>query len=385
MGTAGVFPRALFPLDGSLSSVYTGKNRLPKGKRSVSPTMYHFESDYVNGTLPQVLEALTATNGEETVGYGLDPHCERARTLIRAACQAPEAQVSFLLGGTQANTTVIAAALRPHQGVLCADTGHINVHESGAIEATGHKVLPLPAENGKLSARQIRAAWTAHWSDVCHEHMVQPGMVYLSQPTEIGTLYSKGELEDISRVCRECGLFLYADGARLSYALAAPDNDLSLPDLARLTDVFYIGGTKTGLLFGEAVVITNDLLKRDFRYHIKQHGGMLAKGRLLGVQFAALFTDELYLKAGRHAIDAARRLRTAFLKAGVPFFADSPTNQQFVILTKEQQRLLSQHFIYEYWAKVDGHRDAVRFCTSWSTSDAALEQLEADLLAMSCR
>lgn len=347
--------------------------------------MYHFESDYVNGTLPQVLDALTTTNEENTVGYGMDPYCERARELIRSACQAPESQVSFLLGGTQANTTVISAALRPHQGVLCADSGHINVHESGAIEATGHKVLPLPAENGKITAAQIRTAWTAHWSDANHEHMVQPGMVYLSQPTETGTLYSKAELSDISLVCRGCGLFLYVDGARLSYALAAPGNDLTLPDLARLTDVFYIGGTKTGLLFGEAVVISNDRLKQDFRYHIKQHGGMLAKGRLLGIQFATLFTDELYLKAGQHAIVAAQRLKTAFQKAGIPFFADSPTNQQFVILTKEQQRQLSQHFLFERWAKVDEHRDALRFCTSWSTDNAALDQLEADLLAMSCQ
>lgn len=347
--------------------------------------MYHFESDYVNGTLPQVLDALIASNEDSTVGYGLDPYSDRARALIRQACQAPEALVSFLVGGTQANTTVIAAALRPHQGVLCAESGHINVHESGAIEATGHKVLALPAREGKLSAAQVRAVWTAHWSDANHEHMVQPGMVYLSQPTETGTLYSKAELESLSQVCRECGLFLYVDGARLSYALAAPENDAALPDLARLADVFYIGGTKTGLLFGEAVVITNDLLKRDFRYHIKQHGGMLAKGRLLGVQFAALFTNGLYLKAGQHAINAAHRLRLAFQKAGVPFYADSPTNQQFPILTKDQQKLLGQHFVYEYWAKVDDSRDAVRFCTSWSTQEAALEQLEADLLTLCCQ
>lgn len=347
--------------------------------------MYHFESDYVNGALPAVLDALVASNADQTVGYGLDPYSDKARSLIRAACEAPEAQVSFLVGGTQANATVISAALRPHQGVLCAESGHINVHESGAIEATGHKVLSLPARDGKLSAAQVWAAWTAHWSDANHEHMVQPGMVYLSQPTETGTLYTKAELEHLSQICRECGLYLYVDGARLSYALAAPENDLTLPDLARLADVFYIGGTKTGLLFGEAVVVTSDLLKQDFRYHIKQHGGMLAKGRLLGVQFSALFTDELYLKAGRHAIDAAHRLCAGFEKAGIPFYVHSPTNQQFPILTKEQQKLLSQHFIYEHWAKVDEQRDAVRFCTSWSTEEAALQQLEADLIALCCR
>lgn len=344
--------------------------------------MNHFESDYVNGALPQVLEALVRTNGDETVGYGMDPYCDRARALIRQACQAPDAQVSFLVGGTQANTTVIAAALRPHQGVLCAESGHINVHETGAVEATGHKVLSLPGQNGKLSAAQIRAVWEAHINDGNHEHMVQPGMVYLSHPTETGTLYSLAELEDISRVCRACGLFLFVDGARLGYALASPESDVTLSDLARLTDVFYIGGTKTGLLFGEAVVISNPTLQRDFRYHIKQHGGMLAKGRLLGIQFATVFEDGLYVRACRTGIDAARRLVNVFRQTGVPFYADSPTNQIFPILTKDQQAKLSLRHRYEHWAKVDDDRDAVRFCTSWSTTEAALAQLEEDIRSL---
>ena len=251
--------------------------------------MYHFESDYVNGCLPQVLEALVTTNGDHTVGYGMDPYCQRAAELIRRACQAPDALVSFLVGGTQTNMTVIATALKPWQGVLCPESGHINVHETGAIESTGHKVLPLPSQDGKITAEQIETAWQAHWSDHTHEHMVQPGMVYLSQPTEVGTLYTLAELEAISSVCRDRNLTLYVDVARLGYALAAPSNDVTLPDLARLTDVFYIGGTKTGLLFGEAVVISDPALQTDFRYSVKQHGGMLAKGRLLGFNSARYF------------------------------------------------------------------------------------------------
>lgn len=344
--------------------------------------MYHFESDYVNGCLPQVLDALVRTNDDNTVGYGMDPYCERAAALIREACGAPEAQVFFLVGGTQTNTTVISAALRPHQGVLCPESGHINVHETGAVEATGHKVLPLPARDGKITARQVEAAWLAHWNDESHEHTVQPGMVYLSHPTETGTLYSLAELEAIHQVCRKRGLYLFVDGARLGYALATPSNDVTLPDLARLTDAFYIGGTKTGLLFGEAVVLSCPALQRDFRYFIKRHGGMLAKGRLLGVQFAAVFEDGLYVRACQRAIDCADRLRAALAQAGIPLYADSPTNQVFPILTKRQIVSLRQKYGFELWGHVDADHDAVRFCTSWSTTEESLSALIGDLLAL---
>ncbi len=344
--------------------------------------MYHFESDYVNGCLPQVLQALTETNGESTVGYGCDPYCDRARAAIQAACQAPQAAVHFLVGGTQTNTTVISAALRPHQGVLCPQSGHINVHETGAIEHTGHKVLPLPAVNGKITARQVREAVEAHWADESHEHVVQPGMVYLSHPTEVGTLYTLAELTELSEVCRRYGLPLFVDGARLGYALATPENDITLPDLARLADVFYIGGTKCGLLFGEAVVITNPALNRDFRYFIKQQGGMLAKGRLLGIQFGALFQDDLYVTACRRAIDCAQQLREVLAGKGIPLYAQSPTNQVFPILTKEEIASLRTRHGFEHWAGVDQDRDAVRFCTSWSTTEEALEALLSDLRAL---
>ena len=333
--------------------------------------MYHFESDYVNGCLPQVLEALTRTNDDRTVGYGMDPYCQHAAELIRAACEAPEAHIS-----------VIATALKPWQGVLCPESGHINVHETGAIESTGHKVLPLPSQDGKITAEQIETAWQAHWSDHTHEHMVQPGMVYLSQPTEVGTLYTLAELEAISSVCRDRNLTLYVDGARLGYALAAPSNDVTLPDLARLTDVFYIGGTKTGLLFGEAVVISDPALQTDFRYSVKQHGGMLAKGRLLGVQFGTVFQDGLYRNACQNAINCADRLRRTLKAAGIPLYAQSPTNQIFPILRKEQIERLREKYVFELWAHVDEQRDAVRFCTSWSTTEEEIAALTADLLAL---
>jgi len=344
--------------------------------------MYFFESDYVNGCLPQVLEALVATNDDNTVGYGCDPYCAKAAALIKEACKAPTANVHFLVGGTQTNTTVIAAALRPHQGVLCAQSGHINVHETGAIEATGHKVLPLPAVNGKITAAQIEEAWQAHWNNESHEHVVQPGMVYLSQSTEVGTLYSLAELEEISRVCRQRELFLFVDGARLGYALATPECDVTLADLARLTDAFYIGGTKCGLLFGEAVVITHPALNLDFRYFIKQHGGMLAKGRLLGIQFGALFQNDLYVSACRRGVSCAQKLRDLFSELDIPLFAQSPTNQVFPILTKAEIAALRQRHGFEHWAHVDEQHDAVRFCTSWSTTDEAIEALLSDLRAL---
>lgn len=336
--------------------------------------MIRFDSDYTEGCHPRVLDALVRTNMEQTPGYGLDGHCERARALIRSACAAPEADVHFLVGGTQTNATVIAAALRPWQGVLSPDTGHINCHETGAIEAGGHKVLTLPHDNGKITAEQLRRAIDALRADGNYEHIVQPGMVYISQPTEYGTLYTKPELEAISAVCRERDLPLMLDGARLAYALAA-DETLTLADYARCCDVFTIGGTKCGLLFGEAVVITRQSLKPDFRNLIKQRGGMLAKGRLLGVQFETMFEDGLYLECGRHGVDEARRIRGALLARGLDLAFDSPTNQIFVLLTPAQRDQLQRDFAIGCWDTTGGERDAYRLCTSWATKPEAVDGL----------
>lgn len=339
--------------------------------------MDRFTCDYSEGCHPAILEALQRTNLEQTAGYGLDPHCERAAALIRAVCRAPESAVHFLTGGTQTNLTVIAALLRPYQGVLCVDSGHINVHETGAVEASGHKVLPLPGQQGKLSASQIHAAAAAHRQDANAEHTVQPGMVYLSHPTEYGTLYTKSELEEIARVCRQWGLPLFVDGARLGYGLAAQGTDVSLADLARLADVFYIGGTKVGALCGEAVVFPDPDFCPQFRYLMKQRGGMLAKGRLLGIQFEALFEDGLYFRLGRHADEMASRVRSIFQAAGCPFLMDSPTNQQFPILSTAAYARLEQTACGEFWCQVDNTHNAYRFCTSWATTPEAVERLAA--------
>lgn len=336
--------------------------------------MIRFDSDYTEGCHPRVLDALVRTNMEQTPGYGLDGHCERARALIRSACAAPEADVHFLVGGTQTNATVIAAALRPWQGVLSPDTGHINCHETGAIEAGGHKVLTLPHDNGKITAEQLRRAIDALRADGNYEHIVQPGMVYISQPTEYGTLYTKAELEAISAVCRERDLPLMLDGARLAYALAA-DGTLTLADYARCCDVFTVGGTKCGLLFGEAVVITRQDLKPDFRNIIKQRGGMLAKGRLLGVQYETMFEDGLYLECGRRGVDEARRIRGALLARGLDLAFDSPTNQIFVLLTPAQRDQLQRDFAIGCWDTTGGERDAYRLCTSWATKPEAVDEL----------
>ncbi len=339
--------------------------------------MIRFECDYTTGAHPKILEALVNTNAEGCPGYGVDLHCERAAAMLRELCQAPEAGVHFLVGGTQANATVIAAALRPHQGVLCAETGHINVHETGAIEATGHKVLALPAAEGKITARQIDQYCQDHFDNEAWEHMVQPGMVYLSLPTELGTVYTLAELEEISQTARRWKLPLFVDGARLACGLAA--SDVTLPDLARLCDVFYLGGTKAGLLFGEAVVIPNPDLDHDFRYLIKQHGGMLAKGRLLGVQFEAFLTDHLFEEIGRQEVAQALRLRRAFEEKGWDLFVDSASNQQFPILPNGAVAVLRHKYSFEVWEKVDQAHTAVRFCTSWSTTDEDVDALIADI------
>lgn len=337
--------------------------------------MIRFDSDYIEGAHPKILERLFETNMEQTVGYGNDPYCEQARAYIKKLCNSEEVNVHFLVGGTQTNLTVISSALRPYQGVIAASSGHINVHETGAIEACGHKVLALPEVDGKITATQIEECYLAHIHDNSFEHMVKPKMVYLSHPTEFGTLYRKEELEAIAKVCKAYGLYLFVDGARMGYALAAEENDVTLSDFARFCDVFYIGGTKVGALFGEAVVIQNSNLKQDFRYLIKQKGGMLAKGRLLGIQFSTLFEDNLYVEISKHAIEMAKRLRYAFAEKGYSFLVDSPTNQTFPILADEDLEKLSKEFEFSYWQRVDEKHSAVRFCTSWATTEEAVEKL----------
>lgn len=350
--------------------------------------MIRFECDYGEGAAQPVLDLLQSTNLVQTPGYGTDDYCEQARGLIRTLCDAPEAGVHFFVGATQANFTLIDAALKPWQGVLCADSGHIHVHETGAVEATGHKCLALPGVQGKITAEQIRRAWGEHWASGSHEHTVQPGMVYLSNPTEDGTLYTKEELTDISAVCYDCGLYLFVDGARMAYGLTSPANDLSLEDYANLCDAFYLGGTKCGALFGEALVILNGELDRDFRYAIKQHGGMLAKGRLLGLQFLALLEGEdgtgcsPYYRMAARADALALRIRAAFEAKGCPMLFDSPTNQQFPILPDAWLAKLGEKYVTSWIAKPDESHTAVRFCTSWATREEDVDALLADIAAL---
>ena len=337
--------------------------------------MIYFNSDYTEGAHPLVLQKLVDTNLEQTSGYGTDDYCRQAADKIKAACGRQDIDVHFLMGGTQTNLTLISAALRPHQGVVSAATGHISCHESGAIEATGHKVLSLTGLDGKLTAAQIRDVFAKHWQDENHEHAVQPKMVYISNSTELGTIYSKTELVAISQACRDNGLILYLDGARLGYALAAPGNDLDLPAIADLCDAFYIGGTKVGALFGEALVITRQDLKADFRYLIKQKGGMLAKGRLLGLQFLALFENGLYNDIARSAVSLALQIKAACQKKGYPFLIESVTNQQFPIIPDAALEIIGKEFTYGFWERIDETHSAVRFCTSWATKEEDVQRL----------
>ena len=338
--------------------------------------MLHFECDY--GAADVVLRALVDTNHEQHCGYSEDEICDRARRLILDKCAAPNAHVHFVVGGTQANLTVIAAMLRPFEGVLCADTGHINVHETGAVEATGHKVLPLPNTNGKITAAQVREAYEKHIADASFEHIVRPGMVYISHPTELGTLYTRQELQEMSDTCRELGLPLFVDGARLGYGLAAMP-EVDLPFLARVCDAFYIGGTKVGLLFGEAIVINSDDVHRYFRYHIKQRGGMLAKGRLLGVQFEAVFENDEYLSSGAKANGMAQAIKQRFQAHGCGLLADTLANQVFPIVPDSVCEKLGKTYRFSVWEKVDETRTAVRFCTNVTTDTGEVEQLLCDI------
>lgn len=337
--------------------------------------MIRFECDYSEGAHPKVLKKLVETNLEQTPGYSTDKYCAKAAQLIKDECKRQDIDVHFLVGGTQVNLTVISAALRPHQGVISADTGHINVHESGAIEATGHKVLALPTADGKITAQQIHGYYDSHFNDATQEHMVQPKLVYITHSTELGTIYSKAELKAISETCKKNDLYLFIDGARLGYGLCSEESDLKLSDIADLCDVFYIGGTKIGILFGEAVVISNNVLKKDFRYLMKQKGGLLAKGRLLGLQYIALFEDGLYYEMSKHADKMAMLIKNACIKKGYKMLTDSPTNQQFPIMPDTVLDKLSQDFAYSYIQRIDEKNSAVRFCTSWATNEADVLKL----------
>lgn len=342
--------------------------------------MILFTCDYNEGAHPRIIERLVATNFEQNPGYGTDKHCAAARGYISELTGIPTDRIHLLVGGTQTNLIAIAAALRPHEGVISADAGHINVHETGAIEATGHKVLTVPARNGKITAAQVAEVFETHYADVTHEHIVKPGMVYISQPTETGTVYSLAEIRALKEVAHRYGAPLYIDGARLGYAMASAACDFTLAELADACDAFYIGGTKVGALFGEALVISNESIARDFRYIMKQRGAMLAKGRLLGIQFETLFEDGLYFDISKHAIDCAMRVRDAFKRLGCEFFAESPTNQQFPLITPELKAYLEPNFAFEHWGWKDG-LEAVRFATSWATTEEQVAALEAALAA----
>lgn len=337
--------------------------------------MLSFENDYSEGAHAKVLQRLIETNFEQAPGYGNDKYCEQAKEKIREACQCPEAEVYFISGGTQTNAVVIDTMLAPYEGVLSAATGHVNAHEAGAIEYTGHKVLALPQKDGKINAADVKKYVDAFYADGSHEHMVFPGMVYISHPTEYGTLYSKAELEELYAICKECKLPLFIDGARLGYGLASSHTDVTLPDIARLCDVFYIGGTKVGALCGEAVVFTRKNMPKHFVTMVKQHGAMLAKGRLLGIQFDALFTNNLYFTISRHAIEMAEYMKKGFEEKGYLFYLDSPTNQQFIILENDELERLKEKVRFSIWEPYDETHTVVRFATSWATTPAMIDTL----------
>lgn len=337
--------------------------------------MLHFDSDYMEGAHPEILARLCAMNLEKTSGYGADMICAQAKEKILKACACPDGEVHFLVGGTQTNATVIDALLRPYQCVLAADSGHINVHEAGAVEATGHKVVGLPHRAGLVDAAGLRAYLEAFYADTAYMHMPIPGMLYISHPSEFGTLYTRAGLEALAQVCHEYGLYLYLDGARLGYGLASAASDLCLEDIARLCDAFYIGGTKVGALFGEAVVFPRAGLCPHFFTTVKRHGALLAKGWLLGLQFDTLFTDGLYLRIAENALVQAARLRALFLTRGYRLYADSPTNQQFFVLPEAKMKALAQKVGFESWAPLGNGETAVRFVTSWATTDAQIDAL----------
>lgn len=335
----------------------------------------HFESDYMEGAHPLILKRLSETNFEKTIGYGEDEYTESAKKKIRAACGSKDARIHFLTGGTQTNATVIASVLQSWQGVISCDTGHINAHEAGAVEATGHKVISIPGKNGKLQANDLDEYLKTFFADANCTHMVEPGMVYISHPTEYGTLYTNEELKLISKVCKKHEIPLFLDGARLGYALASFNTDVTLKDIAKYCDVFYIGGTKVGALFGEAVVLKNKNIAPHFFTQIKQHGALLAKGRILGLQFDTLFTDNLYIEISRNAIENAMFLKAELLKKRIKFLIDSDTNQQFLILENEKIKELSKFIGFGFWEKYDDTHTVMRLATSWATKRSDIEKV----------
>ncbi|MCQ2143191.1 MAG: beta-eliminating lyase-related protein [Bacteroidales bacterium] len=340
--------------------------------------MISFDCDYLEGCIPEVLERLQKTNLEQTYGYGADPYSDMAREKIKEAIGNDSARVHFLVGGTHTNATVISSILKAYQAVICATTGHINVHETGAVEHGGHKILALPSKDGKVRAADVDSVFNAYYADPSNIHVVTPGMVYISFPTELGTIYSRSELEDLHSVCRKWNIPLYIDGARLGYGLASPECDLTLKELASLCDVFYIGGTKQGALFGEAVVFTTPGLVDDFAHYIKQNGGLLAKGRLLGLQFDTLFTGDIYSSYSRHAIRLAMKVRDALKAKGIELLYASPTNQQFPVFEDTKlAELRAKGFSFEFWEKIDETHTAVRICTSWATLESNVDALIA--------
>lgn len=338
--------------------------------------MLSFESDYIQGAHEKILQRLIETNMEPLPGYGSDKYCESAREKIRQACACEEAEIFFLTGGTQTNEIIIGTMLAPYEGVIAAKTGHVSVHEAGAVEHTGHKVLELPQHDGKLDAGEVRQYLESYWGDENHEHMVFPGMVYISHPTEYGTLYTKAELEALAEVCRSYQIPLFLDGARLGYGLMSKGTDVTLPIIAKCCDVFYIGGTKVGALCGEAVVFPKRNMPKHFLTMVKQNGALLAKGRLLGVQFDTLFTDNLYAEISGHAIEMAEELKRLFQKKGCRFYLDSPTNQQFIILENGLMECLQKEVAFGFWEKYDESHTVVRFATSWGTTKEDIEELE---------
>ncbi len=344
---------------------------------------YSFLNDYSEGAHESILSALSLTNRLQTPGYGEDVFCTRAADAIRRALGRETSQIHFLTGGTQTNLIVISALLRPHQGVIAAETGHVNVHESGAVEATGHKVLALPAKDGKVTANAVSELLASHFSDANAIHCVQPGMLYISQPTELGTIYSKQELTDLCEICHRYDIPFFIDGARLGCALTCDSNDTTLSDLAELCDLFYIGGTKMGALFGEALVINNTSYGKDLRYIIKQKGGMLAKGRMLGIQFEMLFTDALYFKLAKHANDSAKHLAKGIADLGYGFDAEPATNQLFPILPRDIIEQLKEDYLFEFNHKVDDQNDCIRLCTSWASDIDKIDEFLSDLALLS--
>lgn len=337
--------------------------------------MIYFNNDYMYGAHPEVLKRLGETNSEPLSGYGTDPYTRHTAQMILEQCQCPSGAVHFFVGGTPTNATVIDALLSPWQGVLATDMAHIAVHEAGAIEAAGHKVLTLPHQEGKLLAEQVRSYWQTYYQDETYEHMVSPGMVYISHPTEIGTLYTKRELQELAEVCRACQISLFLDGARLLYALATPENELSLPDLAQLCDAFYIGGTKAGALFGEALVVPSTDLFPRFRTLIKQHGALLAKGWLIALQMETLLANHFYLQIAGHAIEQARRIRQGFLQKGYRLYVDSPTNQQFFWMPNSEILYLRDRVSLELWGAMQESETPIRLVTHWGTKSEEVDQL----------